>query len=379
MMIQTRCIACGATLIATQVAAQTFTPLPTSLLRTELTTLSADGRWAGGVVLSSGKLIRLDTASDQIETFSPPGVFLGFRATGISADGNTIVGGNGSTAFRFDHAPPGPGFSSVTGTGGIAIQNFQPTISDDASTVGFAQVTINPLLTSAVINRGIGNASLLPVPSNTIFSRTSILSPDGSIAYGPVKLDDGQDQWLAKWSIDQNSFELLAQIPGTADDSDFLISGATPDGSTIVGETFGPDGFGFRFSPDTGIFAYTAPTAQRLRPRAITDDGSTIVGTQRLAPNVFQAVIADETGFQPLMDMLLSDYPSLATDLAGWTLTEAADISGDGLTIVGRGIDPSGQDRGWYLTIPSPMTAPVLLLGLAARNRRAHGKQQFNS
>ena len=70
------------------------------------------------------------------------------------------------------------------------------------------------------------------------------------------------------------------------------------------------------------------------------------------------------------MDMLLSDYPSLATDLAGWTLTEAADISGDGLTIVGRGIDPSGQDRGWYLTIPSPMTAPVLLIGLAAITRR---------
>ncbi|HED52661.1 MAG TPA: hypothetical protein ENJ00_00465 [Phycisphaerales bacterium] len=353
-------------------AAQTFTPLPQGVgfERSELTTLSADGRWAAGAVLSNGDLVRVDTTTNQVEILPGLNVYsAGARMTGISADGNFIVGGNGNTAFKYDYVLGG--FSSVTATG-FAIQVFPPVISDDASTVGFAQVTINPLLTSAVINHG-QNASLLPVPNNTIFSRVGALSPDGSFAYGPIKIDDGQDQWLARWSVDLGTVELLAQIPGTSDDTEFLVSGVTPDGSTIVGETFGPDGFGFRFSPNTGLFTYDAPTAQRLRPRAVTDDGSTIVGTQRLAPNVFQAVIADETGFQPLMDMLLADFPSLADDLSGWTLTEAADISGDGLTIVGRGIDPTGAERGWYLTIPAPMTAPVLMIsGLFAFRRHRH-------
>jgi hypothetical protein len=45
-----------------------------------------------------------------------------------------------------------------------------------------------------------------------------------------------------------------------------------------------------------------------------------------------------------LQTLLTSDY---GLDLTGWTLTTATGVSADGLTIVGTGIDPSGEEEAW--------------------------------
>jgi hypothetical protein len=42
-------------------------------------------------------------------------------------------------------------------------------------------------------------------------------------------------------------------------------------------------------------------------------------------------------------------------DLSGWILTSATGISADGLTIVGVGVNPAGQNEGWRAVLaPQP-------------------------
>jgi hypothetical protein len=48
--------------------------------------------------------------------------------------------------------------------------------------------------------------------------------------------------------------------------------------------------------------------------------------------------------------------------LNGWILKEVVGISDDGLTMIGRGINPEGVEQDWICTVPEPCT--VLLLGL---------------
>ena len=75
-----------------------------------------------------------------------------------------------------------------------------------------------------------------------------------------------------------------------------------------------------------------------------------------------------------LQDVLTGDF---GLDLTGWTLTQALGVSADGLTIVGRGTNPSGNTEAWLAVVPEPSTFTLAGLGLAAfglfgwRRRRA--------
>ncbi|MCA9271938.1 MAG: hypothetical protein KDA31_02715 [Phycisphaerales bacterium] len=343
--------------------AQSFTPLPTNLGTTRTTSLSSDGRYASGN--AGGSLFILDRATGSISMHALPASLTTADATGISDDGTTVVGGDGFGAFHFDTST---GFSSLPTSPG-AVQVYEPTLSRDGSTAGYAQLIVQPFVTQAAVSVN-GSLTVLNTPADTVFARAQSLSSDGLTAYGAVKQNTGGDQWLTRWDTASNTYEQLVQIPGTDDDPDFFVSAVTPDGSVIVGETFTPEGFGFRWTPTEGLSIYDAPIAQRLRPRAITDDGLTTVGQQRLGPGLFQAVIANETDFEPLIDMLIRDYPQLADDLGGWSLTEATGISGDGSVISGYGIDPSGIQRGWIVTIPAPTTPALLILSGLCITRR---------
>lgn len=74
------------------------------------------------------------------------------------------------------------------------------------------------------------------------------------------------------------------------------------------------------------------------------------------------------------LDEVLAVEQGLA--IAGWTLLEATDASFDGTTIVGNGINPSGQSEGWSAVVPEPpegasgLLATAVLVRLAVRRRR---------
>lgn len=107
-------------------------------------------------------------------------------------------------------------------------------------------------------------------------------------------------------------------------------------------------------------------------PAAVSADGSVVVGHGRTDLGPDTAFLWDpDHGMRSLQGALTDEY---GLDLTGWTLLYASDITPDGRTIVGTGIDPNGDVEAWITTIPEPGTALLLgagLLGFSLRRQRA--------
>ena len=89
---------------------------------------------------------------------------------------------------------------------------------------------------------------------------------------------------------------------------------------------------------------------------AASADGSTIVG---VIGNNFTGVSKgafiwnDDMGMRRLDDVLIDDF-GLGVQLQGWTLSTAMDVSADGLTVVGEGVNPDGNEEGWIAVLSVP-------------------------
>jgi len=118
-----------------------------------------------------------------------------------------------------------------------------------------------------------------------------------------------------------------------------------------------------------GDFAGGATLSQAFGTSA---DGSVVVGRGMSALGN-EAFIWDSANGMRELDQVLAN--ELGLDLTGWTLTSAAGISADGLTIAGYGTNPSGNTEAWIAVIPEPSSALLLASGLATlavrRRRRA--------
>jgi uncharacterized membrane protein len=68
-----------------------------------------------------------------------------------------------------------------------------------------------------------------------------------------------------------------------------------------------------------------------------------------------------KTGMVSLKETLIGE----GLDVNGWTLTSANAISADGFTIVGNGINPSGQSEAWVANL-EPIPEPLTILGSIA-------------
>lgn len=108
---------------------------------------------------------------------------------------------------------------------------------------------------------------------------------------------------------------------------------------------------------------------------AVTADGSVIVGYSNSAAGREAFRWTQESGMQSLKLYLLGQ----GVDTAGWQLLQAVDISGDGTTIVGNGINPLGHMEGFIAhttAVPEPASFALVLaglgvLGVTARRRAA--------
>jgi uncharacterized membrane protein len=92
-------------------------------------------------------------------------------------------------------------------------------------------------------------------------------------------------------------------------------------------------------------------------------DGSVVVGFG-ISGSGPEAFLWDSpNGMRNLEDVLTSDY-GLGNSLTGWRLDRATGISPDGLTIVGYGINPSGDTEAWRAQLtPVPVPAAIWLFG----------------
>src|SRR5690606_4704282 len=90
---------------------------------------------------------------------------------------------------------------------------------------------------------------------------------------------------------------------------------------------------------------------ERLHGRAlgISGDGEVIVGTA--GSEAF--LCRNGTDAAPTMERLASVLEDAGVDLTNWTLTEAADVSADGRTIVGNA-QRGAVATPWILRLPAP-------------------------
>jgi len=267
-------------------------------------------------------------------------------AFGVSRNGSVIVGDSlsalpGPEAFRWSAAS---GMVSL-GLGGGPFSSEARSVSGDGAVI-------------------VGRNSM-----NRAFRWTMATGPeeigasDGSIAYGVS--DDGRvivgssSGQAFRWT-GNGGLVPLGFLPGGDQSAAFATS---VDGSIVVGSSTSSAGVqAFRWTQATGMVGLGGSLGGVGAGQAhgVSADGTVVVGLAQFSPSVDQeAFVWDATnGIRSLKSALLG----LGLNLESWRLLVATGISHDGRTIVGGGINPSGNQEAWIARLDQASPVPVILV-----------------
>jgi uncharacterized membrane protein len=251
------------------------------------------------------------------------------EAWGVSRDGSTVVG----SRLFYDGPPPTrlPGFRWTAAT---------------------------------------GFANLSPPSEYPWHLVPTAVSADGSVVVGGSAALEPSVVWKALRWTDSSVPEVL---------TDGLATAITPDGRVVIGLTnpnsFGPwsgRGEAFRWTRETGAVTLgVLPGTSFSDAQDVSADGQRIVGRSwnynATSVRTLRSFLWDPIhGMRDLKTVLETDY-GLGAELAGWQLEHAIGISDDGTTIVGSGVNPSGDHDSWVARI-DPILEPsgIALLTAAA-------------
>jgi probable HAF family extracellular repeat protein len=141
--------------------------------------------------------------------------------------------------------------------------------------------------------------------------------------------------------------------------------GVSADGSVVVGQgrsASGDEAFRWTGGVMTGL-GDLAGGGFFSQAFGVSADGSVVVGRGTSASGSEAFIWDAVNGMRNLMDLLVAQGAVIP---AGWTLTDARGVSGDGLTIAGFGTNnPSGLiAEAWVAQVDSiPEPATLLLFG----------------
>jgi uncharacterized membrane protein len=240
------------------------------------------------------------------------------------------------------------------------------------------------------------------LPGSTMTTAVAT-SADGSVVvgYGTSAIFGGSARTAFRWTAAEGMVEIVEQEI----DRRSSANDVSADGTVIVGTTGNE---GFRWTSDGGI-TLLGPNSQAY---AVSADGSVIVGlygdlgaarwtandgwtslgipdgTARAVSGEGSLIVTSsliwsrELGAFDLRKLLLANGIEEVRD---WSLLFAFDVSADGQTLVGRGINPLGQREAWIATIPEPSTfvlaalatagfAAVSVRGRVAKMRRSRNR-----
>jgi probable HAF family extracellular repeat protein len=236
------------------------------------------------------------------------------RATGISDDGEVIVG--------FGAQPRGTAFRWTAATGIVGIDNL--------------------------FGGAVHDAWYLKMPG---------VSGDGNTVVGHTISANGIE--AARWTS-ASGVVRLGDLPGGVFRSEALNTSA--NGSVVVGwgtSSNGPEAM--RWTATGGMIGLGDLPGGPFESYAydVCADGSVIVGASRPTNGIQAFYWTEATGMTNLRDLLIANG---ASNLTGWTLHHAHAVSADGLTIVGNGNNPSGSGEAWIATIPEPSSAALCLM-----------------
>ncbi len=278
-------------------------------------------------------------------------------ARGVSSDGTVVVGQSGGEAFRW-----------TADDGMVGLGDFsEPTLdlangvsADGTVVVGWGQMM--PFRWKA--DEGMVNLGSLSDHHNQGYA--SAASADGLVVVGYSE-NDARFPEAFCWTADDGMVGLGFL---TNENNPYSIAyDVSDDGTTVVGksaEASNPIGYDEAFlwtSEDGMVGLGHLPGDNHSVAHAVSSDGSIVVGSS--SNNVsgpYKAFIWDESnGIRDLKSVLESDF---GLDISGWISVNAFDISDDGLTIVGGGIDPHGESEAWIAdlrVIPEPSSLLLLL------------------
>jgi predicted acylesterase/phospholipase RssA/uncharacterized membrane protein len=360
-------------------ATATFTrlgPLP-GTQATEASGISADGSTVVGVYGSQA--VRWTASGAMVSLGTLPGDTHSF-AVGVSADGSTITGNSNDSstshdeAFVWTAAGGMVGIGPGAGAGGIGVG-----VSADGSViVGRTNSSDSSTAFRWTASGGMVGLGGLP---GTYYAEATGVSADGSTVVGWTRDLNGYLYEAFRWTASEG----MVGLPGgsnSAGVSSSLAYGISADGSTIVGSALDSAGVdeAARWTASSGwVGLGNLPGTTSATAYAVSADGSVIVGNSYdSASSSTKPFIWDAThGMRDLAQVLSAQ----GADLSGWDLQNATGISADGRSIVGNGLDSFGVQQGWIAVLPEPGTDALLLaalLGLAVVRRRGTPGPRFS-
>lgn len=194
-----------------------------------------------------------------------------------------------------------------------------------------------------------GMVGLGDLPGGYFQSTGTAVSADGSVVVGTGSAAVYSAEAF-RWT-QAGGMIGLGDLPGGMSAS--YATGVSADGSVVVGRANSTSGYeAFRWTQAGGMVGLgDLPGGDFLgAANAVSADGTVIVGRGRSSTYDEAMIWTAEEGMRNLRDVLVNEG---GLDLTGWTLSEAWAVAADGRTIVGNGINPSGQAEGWIACIGS--------------------------
>ncbi len=336
-------------LLIVPATAATFTPLgiPNGAVHSSALAISADGLVAVGA--SNLRALRWTDGLTEDLGVLPDGGFAS-AAFDVSADGSVVVGR--SSVKRIEPTGYVEGFrwtadvrrmtELTTCCGGSGEPEG---VSADGSVV----VGTNGLPQAFIWTTTDRRIQLLGALPGDDYSYAHGISADGRFVVGE-SAPDLPGQWRPRafiWNASGRSMVPLDSTPGAVVSSAKAISS---DGNVVVGQR---GANAFRWTAAEGMKDIsTLLGSQHSSASAVSADGSIILGTSTFMAN---GSVVDEVPFiwtQASGTQRLDDRLKGASALEGWKLNSVTDVSDDGHTIVGSGINPAGKQEAWVAKLP---------------------------
>jgi uncharacterized membrane protein len=323
--------------------------------------VSADGRVTVGVAqtILGFEAFRFSPETGIADLGASDEVFA-VRAADVSADGSTIIGDgvglSGSIAFLWTAEG---GLRTLPYQEGQPIPQSARRLSRDGAIAAGQLFTFGEVFRWTEAEGVVGLGFSLRSPA--------AMSDDGAVIAG------FSNTLQASWWVDGQLFApttILGTLEPTA---------VSADGAWIVGTRTGV-GADQAFRWDSSQDTVFEPIPGLSGALGMSGDGSVIVGYAcgecLLEPH--RAAIWDSAHGARRIEEVLA---SAGIDLSGWTLFTAEDVSDDGRTVVGRGLDPDGLQEAWVAVLPEPAAwladgaaLAVLLAGSALGRRRGRSR-----
>jgi probable HAF family extracellular repeat protein len=273
------------------------------------------------------------------------------EAYGVSEGGHVVVGQswNGAKfeAFRsVDGGPPQGMGTLLPGAPQTTISIANAVSADGSVIAGYSRT---PLAANGIeafrytggVMTGIGDLA-----GDGFLSNARGCSPDGSVIIGDATDADGSRGF--RWTSG-GGMVALEDLPGGSVTSQ--AHALSRNGRVIVGRSIGAEGsraVAWRDGVIENLGALEDPDADSTAT-GVNADGSIIVGTSYVDPFNIALIWRANRGIMNFQDVLTDEY---GLDLTGWILFSAEDITPDGTTIVGYGLNPNNVIQAYVVRLP---------------------------